>query len=210
MNGQLSWGEYVKKMCQAPVNKFIGQLNPMLKMPIELAVGRSLYPDAFNSRTIKDNWEHVWSSVGLNWPYKAFTGKPRSDWEQLTSLILYSLDPDEAAYYQTLDKVRQFQERVLDKHFDGFATTKRGKILRDIKTAMRYKDKAAIKRYIQEYAKLDGTAQGLKNSLKAMNPLSNLSAKEKKEFLEWLSDDDKKFLRQAMKYYRELLHGLSN
>ena len=106
MNGQLSWGEYVKKMCQAPVNKFIGQLNPMLKMPIELAVGRSLYPDAFNSRTIKDNWEHVWSSVGLNWPYKAFTGKPRSDWEQLTSLILYSLDPDEAAYYQTLDKVR--------------------------------------------------------------------------------------------------------
>ena len=66
MNGQLSWGEYVKKMCQAPVNKFIGQLNPMLKMPIELAVGRSLYPDAFNSRTIKDNWEHVWSSVGLN------------------------------------------------------------------------------------------------------------------------------------------------
>ena len=75
---------------------------------------------------------------------------------------------------------------------------------------MRYKDKAAIKRYIQEYAKLDGTAQGLKNSLKAMNPLSNLSAKEKKEFLEWLSDDDKKFLRQAMKYYRELLHGLSN
>ena len=46
---------------------------------------------------------------------------------------------------------------------------------------MRYKkDKAAIKRYIQEYAKLDGTAQGLKNSLK------------------------------AIKYYRELFYGLSN
>ncbi|MBR1485749.1 MAG: hypothetical protein IJ597_00655, partial [Synergistaceae bacterium] len=70
MNGQLSPGEYVKKMCQAPVNKFIGQLNPMLKMPIELAVGRSLYPDAFNSRIIKDNGEHIASSIGMNWPYK--------------------------------------------------------------------------------------------------------------------------------------------
>ena len=195
-------------MLQAPVNKFIGQLNPMLKMPIELSVGRSMYPDAFNSRTIKDNGEHIASSLGLNWPYKAIMGKPHSNWEQLTSILLYSVDPDEAAYYQTLDKVRQYQERVLDKHFDGFATTKRGKILRDIKTALRYKDKDAIKRYLQEYAQIGGKAQNLKNSIKAMEPLHVLSAREKREFLEWLSDDDKKYLKKAMKYYRDLLKGL--
>ena len=97
-NGQLSYGEYFKKMAQAPVNKMIGQLNPGLKMPIELAVGRSMYPDAFNSRTIRDNGEYIASSLGVSWPYKAATGKPRSDMEQFTSLILYSLDPDEAAY----------------------------------------------------------------------------------------------------------------
>ena len=207
-NGQLSAGEYLKKMIQAPVSKFIGQLNPFLKMPMELAVGRSLYPDAFNSRTIRDNWEHAASSLGINWPYKAITGKPRSDAEQLTSIILYSLDPDEAAYYQTLDKVRQYQERVLDRHFDGMATTKRGNILRDLKTAMRYNDKAAIRRYLQEYAKLDGTTQGLKNSIKAMQPLHGLSASEKRDFLKWLSDDDKKYLHKAEKYYRELLKVL--
>ena len=207
-NGQLSIGEYLKKMCQAPVNKFIGQLNPGLKMPIELAMGRTMYPDVFNSRTIRDNWEYAAQSLGLQWPYKALTGKPGPDFsQQLMNLIVYSLDPDEAAYYQTLDKVRQFQERVLDKHFDGFATTKRGQILRNFKTALRYKDKAAMKRYLQEYAQLDGTRKGFEKSIKAMDPLSGLSVKEKKQFLKWLSEDDKKFLKKAMKYYRELAHG---
>ena len=176
-------------------------------MPIELAMGRTMYPDAFNSRTIRDNWEYAAQSLGLQWPYKAITGKPRSDLQQLTNLIVYSLDPDEAAYYQTLDKVRQFQERVLDKHFDGFATTKRGQALRNFKTALRYKDKAAMKRYLKEYAELDGTMKGFKSSIKAMDPLHGLSVKEKKQFLKWLSEDDKKFLKKAMKYYRELARG---
>ncbi|MBR2208010.1 MAG: hypothetical protein IJ859_04290, partial [Synergistaceae bacterium] len=187
-----------------------GQLNPMLKMPIELAVGRSLYPDAFNSRIIKDNGEHIASSIGMNWPYKWLTGKPRSSGEQLSSLILYSLDPEEAAYYQTLDKVRQFQERVLDKHFDGFATTKRGQVLRNIKTALRYNDKAAMKRYLREYAQLGGTSKDLKKSIEAMMPLHGLNTKERQQFMKWLSEDDKKYLKKAMKYYQDLLKAMRN
>ncbi|MBQ7674304.1 MAG: hypothetical protein IJT36_07315, partial [Alphaproteobacteria bacterium] len=57
----------------------------------------------------------------------------------------------------------------------------------------------------REYAKLDGTPQGLKTSLKAMNPLNGLSKDEKKKFLKWISADDKKFLRRAMKYYQDLI-----
>ena len=170
-NGQQSLGGYMKKMLQAPVSKVIGQLNPMLKMPIELPTGRSLYPDVFHSRTIRDNGEYLAQTFGLQWPYRAIKGKPRSDWDELSNILLYSVDPDEAAYFQTLDKVRQFQERVLDKHFDGFATTKRGNVLRNLKTAMRYKDHAAIRRYLREYAQLDGTKKGLQQSMKAMKAM---------------------------------------
>ena len=204
MNGQQSLGSYMKKMAQAPVSKVIGQLNPMLKMPIELATGRSLYPDAFHSRTIKDNGQYLAQTVGLEWPYKAITGKPRSDADELTKLLLYSVEPDEAAYFQTLDKVRQFQERVLDKHFDGFATTKRGQVLRELKTAMRHKDKAAIRRYLREYAKLDGTKKGLQQSMKAMDPLHGLSKEEKKQFLKWITAEDRKYLRRAERYFHAL------
>jgi len=143
---------------------------------------------------------------------KSGTGKPKSKNENDLSSIffLYSVDPDEAAYYQTIDKVRQFQERVLDKHFDGMVTTRRGKVLRELKRTMKYKDKESVKHYLQEYAQLDGTAQGLKSSLKAMNPLFGLSNAEKAQFLKWISEDDKKYLHKAEKYYRELLSGLNN
>ena len=203
-NNQQTLGGYVKKMAQAPVNKVINGLNPILKMPIELATGRTMYPDAFNSRTIRDSKKYVAQSLGLAWPYKAVTGEPRSDWDELSRMLVYSLDPNEAAYFQTLDKVRQFQERVLDKKFDGFATTRRGQVLQNLKRAMRYGDKAAVRRYLKEYAKLDGTKKGLKQSMKAMNPLYGLSNAEKKQFLKWITADDRKYLNKANRYYHAL------
>ena len=201
---QQSLGGYMKKIARAPISKSLNSLNPLIKVPFELTTGRSIYPDAFNSRTIRDKTGYLASTLGLTWPYKAITRTPRNDWDELSNLILYSVDPDEAAYWQTLDKVRQFQTRVLDKHFDGFATTKRGEVLRKLKTAMRYNDKAAVRRYLKEYKQLDGTPKGLKSSLQAMDPLHGLSKEEKKQFMKWITADDRQYLRKAEKYYREL------
>ena len=124
--------------------------------------------------------------------------------DELTHILASSVDPDEAAYFQTLDTVRKFQERVLDKHFDGFASTKRGEVLRKLKTAMRYKDRAAVRRYLREYAQLDGTKKGLQQSMKAMNPLFGLSKEEQKQFLKWINDDDRQYLRKANRYFHAL------
>ena len=136
--------------------------------------------------------------------YKAITGKPHDNMQELTRLFVYSQDADEAAYWQTLDRVRQFQTQVLDKHFDGFASTARGRILQNLKKALRYRDNAAIRRYLREYAQADGTKQGLKASMKAMNPLHGLNEKEKAQFMKWLSPDDRKYLRKAERYYHQL------
>ena len=37
-----------------------------------------------------------------------------------------------------------------------------------------------------------------------MEPLHGLSKAEKIQFMKWLNDDDKKYLKKAMKYYSEL------
>ena len=107
-------------------------------------------------------------------------------------MSIYSIDPEEAAYFNTLYRVREFNERVLDKHFEGFASTKRGTALKNMKTAMRYKDQA---RYLREYSELDGTPQGLKQSMKAITPLFGMSEKEVKQFMKWMTSDDRKMLR---------------
>ncbi len=191
-------------MIKAPFSKIINGLNPAIKMPIELAMGRSMFPDAFNPSTIRDPAEYVARSFGLVWPYRVITGKPHDNIQELTKLFVYSQDADEAAYWQTLDRVRQFQNQVLDKHFDGFASTRRGRILQNIKKALRYKDGEAVRRFIREFHQADGTKQGLKQSMKAMDPLHGLSEKEKAQFLKWISPDDRKYLRKAQRYFHQL------
>ncbi|MBQ3457316.1 MAG: hypothetical protein IJG36_12830, partial [Synergistaceae bacterium] len=164
-NGQQTLGGYLKKMAQAPFSKAINGLNPALKMPIELAMGRSMFPDAFNPSTIRDPAEYIARSFGMSWPYKAITGKPHDNMQELTRLFVYSQDEDEAAYWQTLDRVRQFQNQVLDRHFDGFASTARGRILQNIKKALRFNDREAVRRFLREYTQANGTKQGLKASM---------------------------------------------
>lgn len=208
-NGKQSFAQLAKKVVQAPINKFVGQLNPFLKMPIELATGRSFYPNVFKTKTITDSGEHIARSLAVEWPYKGlrklFTGKPFSNAEEAMKMFAYSVDPEEAAYFNILDTVRNFKERVLDKHFDGFASTKRGTVLRNLKAAIRLGDKAAVQRYLREYRELDGTPQGLKQSMKAMNPLFGMNKEEQKQFMRWITPEDKKDLRRAERYWRSLV-----
>lgn len=207
-NGKLSWLQWAKKIGQAPFNKAIGQINFLLKMPIELATGRSLYPDAFKSRTITDPLEHIARSFAVEWPYKwarrAVTHQSYSNEDELWNMVIYSIEPEEAAYFNALDAVRTFSERVLDKHFDGSSSTQKGKILRNFKRSLFYDDTEAASYFLREYHKLDGTAQGLKQSLKAMHPLFGLNEKDKKEFMKWATPEDKKNLKLAERYWRKL------
>ena len=57
---------------------------------------------------------------------------------------------------------------------------------------------------MREYAQADGTKQGLKSSMRAMDPLHGLSEKEKAQFLRWISADDRKYLRKAQRYFHQL------
>ena len=173
-------------------------------MPIELAMGRSMFPDVFHPSTIRDPAEYIARSFALQWPYKAAMGIPHNNLQELSNILLYTQNDEEAAYWQTLDKVRQFQSNVLDKHFDGFASTKRGRILQRVKQALRYNDREAVRRFLREYQQADGTKQGLKASMKAMNPLHGLNEKEKAQFLKWLTPNDRKYLRKAERYYHKL------
>ena len=81
------------------------------------------------------------------------------------------------------------------------ALQQQNNLLRNLKTALRYKDRAAIKRYLKEYAQLDRTKKGLQQSMKAMNPLHGLSKEEQKQFLKWITADDRKYLQKANKYF---------
>ena len=76
--------------------------------------------------------------------------------------------------------------------------------MRKLKSAMRYNDKQAIQRYMREYKALDGTDRGFKTSMRAMDPLYGLSKDDRARFMRWITEDDRKYLKKAERYYRSM------
>ena len=201
--------DLVGKMTSSAFNKAVNALNPIFKLPIEVASGRSFYPEVTNPRRINDVYKYIAQSFGLQWPYKAISGESHSNRKDFLSLFLYSSDADEAAYFYTLGKVREFQEKVLGKKSGSFATTRRGEALRKVKTALRFNDKAGVQRHLQEYHELDGAKEGLRTSLRNMNPLHGLNNRDQHRFMDWLSPEDKKYLDRANEYFESMLERFS-
>lgn len=203
-DGKQTFSGFLGKIASAPVNKAVNALNPFFKLPAELLSGKSFYPNAVSPRNIRDKIQYIAQSLGLNWPYKAITGQPRNDWHEFMNIFLYSANADEAAYFYSLSKVHEFHEKVLHRRFDGFASTQRSDTLHKLKTALRLDDKQATQRLLREYYGLGGSRQGLKTSMRAMNPLSSLSKNEQKLFLRWLSPEDRKYLERANRYFHKI------
>ena len=203
-NGRQTFSDFVGKLISAPISKAVNALNPLLKTPMELIAGKSVYPDITNPRNINSAGKYIAQSLGLSWPYKVLTGELHSTWHEFKNLFVYSSDADEAAYFYTLGLVRQFRENVLGKKSYSFSTSKRGQALRNLKSALRLGNSEAVQRYLREYYSLDGTRQGLKSSMRNMNPLHSLNKKEQQQFLRWISDDERKYLNRANKYFHSM------
>jgi hypothetical protein len=74
-----------------------------------------------------------------------------------------------------------------------------------MKTAIRYKDKKAALKYLEEYFENGGTGKGITQSIAMLNPMYGYTSEEGIEkgeaFVKSLSSDEKEKLRTAMNYY---------
>ena len=207
LNGYQSPGDYAKKMAQAPASKLINAMNPLIKTPLEMVSGKQYFPDAFNPRTIRDLGMYVAETAGLTPEFVALTGRPSAGYANTRgrNMFVYSVDPDEAAYWWVMDKKRQFEENVLGSSWSGAgATSPRGMALQNVKRSIRYGDKTALKKYLREYAEYDGTVTGLTRSITSMSPLNGLSDENKVKFVKWLSAEDRTYLPRAERYFQSL------
>jgi hypothetical protein len=118
--------------------------------------------------------------------------------------MVYSVEPKESAYYAILDVKQSFQKKI-GKYQEGYSESARSNALYNLKLAMRYGDKKATDKYLQEYVTLGGNAKGIEKSLDALNPLYGLSGGNKRKFLESLKPDEEKQLQMAQEFYKELV-----
>ncbi len=74
-----------------------------------------------------------------------------------------------------------------------------------MKTAIRYKDKDAALKYLDEYFENGGTAKGIEQSIRMLNPMYGYTGKDTfekgQEFINSLSYEEKEKLKIAQEYY---------
>jgi len=207
LRGKRTAKEVAISMGKAPFNILAQGLTPVIKMPMELLAKQQFYPDVFEPRQIRDRWAHLWRHVGLSKEFNVLYGLPSRGYiKTLDSFFYYKVDPLSGSYYDIQNMKRRFMKKK-GREFSGFASTPRSESLYRYKQSLRYGDKEGAKKWLKSYAVLGGTRSGMRRSLQNMHPLHGLRKMEKVEFMSGLDADDKRKLRNAERYFREVLSG---
>lgn len=216
LNGRRTMKETAIEMAKSPVNAIAQGATPLVKMPLELTTGKSLFPDVTSPRAIRDKGLHFARGFGLAAEYKAMAGLPSRPYkESLDNILAYKADPLQVAYYDILELKYRFLDKI-GRGRSGSVVTPRGQALYNLKLAVRYEDKEAFKKYFEVYASYGGTPEDLVKALERLHPLTGLRHKKKGKivlapegiaFLSTLSNEDQEKLVKAEKFYNTVLQG---
>ncbi len=195
--------QWTKEDLTAPLDKAVGMITPVAKTPVELLTGLNFYPSITQPRAIRDKVEHLFSTLGVDDVYRVVAGKPTKGIVDIAKgALTYSYDSKESAYYEILDIKREYQG---DTDNTIYGQTPKSNALYYMKTAIRYKDKKAALKYLDEYFENGGTGKGISQSMEMLNPMYGYTGKDTiakgQEFVNSLNDDEKDKLKVAINYY---------
>ena len=201
--GKMTVKQIALEMAKAPVNIMVSGSKPFVKLALELATKRSLFPDVFNPGTIRDSGMHLARSFGVEHEYAALSKYPsRGYGKSIPLLFYYKYDPLETAYWDILGEKRDFLKSK-EKIGTGFWLTPKGNALYNIKLAIRYGDEKAADLNLVEYLEKGGTFSGIASSIKNMSPISGMNTEEIAEFGEWLGPEKSTKVAKAIKFYTD-------
>ncbi len=204
-SGKRTLREIALEMAKSPVNVVAQGITPVAKTPAELVSRRVLFPDIFKPRAMRDRGYYLAQSVGLENEYKEVAGLPSEGYEKsLAQFFVYRADPGQNAYSDILQEKSRFLEKI-GKSSEGAFISPKSNALYNLRLAIRYKDTNAKEKFMEEYLSLNGTPEGVRDSLKRMHPLGGLSKRDARDFTETLDAEDKDKLAKAIHFHENVL-----
>ena len=202
--GKVTFAEIGKEAVDSAASKIYNSVSPFIKSPGELISGKTFWPSISSPRAIRDSAEYLARVASMQFPYKMISGKPRrSIKEEAAKIMTYSVDPGEAAYWDSKNLVIKYLEKQ-GKEYVSISPTKRSNALYFYKKAVVYGDQRAKEKYLEEYKRLGGTRKGIKLSVKRAHPLGGLAKKDRGRFRNTLSGKDKDRLKKATEWYENI------
>lgn len=219
MHDRITIGEALQNAAKAPVNKIWQGITPTVKMPIELSLRESTYPDVFHPRPINDRGDYLGNQTTFGPEIQAAKGKPGKPLygaEDLTGLLVQRSDPKSSAYGTWNGIERKYLERMGKDSPAIFWRSPRGEAISNWARAIAEKDTEAINTWKGEYEKLEREKHGTKfttakmyhdieASLRAKAPLAGVTKAERETIMKQLDAQEKRTLTKAEQYYRETI-----
>jgi hypothetical protein len=219
MHDRMTIGEAIQHSAKAPVNKIWQGLTPAVKMPLEMAVRESTYPDVFNPRPINDRLDYLGQQTTFGPEIGSLRGKPGKSLygaEDLTGLLVQRSDPKSAAYGTWNGIEKKYLERMGKDSSAVFWRSPKGEALSNWSRAIADKDASAITTWSAEYERLEREKYGAKfsrlkmyadmeKSLRAKAPLAGVSKAERTQIVGQLDAKEKRALHKAEQYYRDVI-----
>jgi hypothetical protein len=206
VDGDLEIGDKAIEMVKAAPEKLINASVPIYKTAAEALTGRKLYPNPWNPAPVRDKLEHILKLWSLDMPYRMAFKPSRGVGSELAGIVSYGTDVGEQAYADTVNKVRDFLEDH-GKEIPAMIPKKKSNSLYWFKQAMKYGDIPKAKKFLKQYLKLGGTAEGIQQSIKMMHPLSFGNPELRAMFISSLSAKEQDDLKLAIRWYARTYLG---
>jgi hypothetical protein len=222
-NDQVDWTDIPASVPKGLLNTFVQGVNPLFKLPVEVIFGRTLYPNALESRPAPRG-ELLANVVGLKDEYKMGrewllgrgdkvtderTGTEEAFFAYMAKSVLMKSNPDEAALSDTYDLRNKFlkkQGRKVEKAFSSnevFMNMKQAAVAGDYDAFE--KAKAAYMEGAFEQEDKDKREKSFKDSLKRLDPIGpSMNKDDEKAFAEFQTFDQSVKVAQAMAYVQWL------
>lgn len=202
--GRAGYGDLLKTIGKAPVNKIVGGVTPLIRTPVEMAAKRSFWPDVFNPRVIRDREREFARLFSLENERDWLRGAPsRGYWRSWVQGVVSEGDPREMAFNSIRGKKYDWMRRVLGKDGSGDFSSPRSEALRQWRMALKFGDREAVARTRKKLREMGVDGESLRRSIKSQDPLYGLNARDRQRFLGTLSPSERKQLELARRFYRE-------
>lgn len=202
--GRGSLAEVLSQPAKTTINKFATSVSPIISVPIESAMGKKLWPDVFNPRPNRDPWRNVASTLSLENEYAALADKPSRGYARSwADAVFYRRDPGEIAYNAARSITFDWLRRTKGQEGSSSYTTPRSRATYDYKKAMTYGDDEAAQKALEEMAGYGMTTKDLDASIKRASPLGPIPKKDRKAFVEGLSDQERETMIRGVQWYQQ-------
>jgi predicted transposase YbfD/YdcC len=201
--GEKTLLDLVKIVAKAPVNKVASGITPLIKTPVELAAGKTFYPDIFNPRSIQDRGRYMARLFSMESEYDQAVGNPtRGYFRNPVNLVVDRRNVGEIAYYRVLDKQREFMDKKGIEGGSDFSTPK-SRLIHQLMLAKKYKDVEAETRIREALTEMGVHYSSINTAIMNAKPLARMSIKDRNKFRADLIPEDRAVLEKATEYWRE-------